>query len=417
MNRLVILGGFLALVLTGVSAQTSEGLFVEVDAAVGSTASLGLLSEAIRPVPLDAGPEALLTPADLSDAGGASTPQTVLRNQLDVSVAIGASLPDTILELRLSGTVVHSPGGYYTPLFGAAAPGVSGVTITRFPRAWDGGVLDISLGRLQLQDPSGFVVDQLVDGAGLALRFPRTFVHAAVGNTRWVDRYFYTPRLVSADADVYGGGDVLAPERIIGLLRVEYGPFFGQTVGLHASFYDDRIAGPGTQAAYTGLAASGTIIPGLSHATSIILRFLTGEASPGLIANVEARYEFASLPLGLDANLGYASGSNGPLGSYLAISPQAIVPGLGLVHSGVQWFGVGADAVIPLGLTGEPLEPQLDAVILLDAESADPWVGVEINGSIDYQILSDVLITALAGVSQSDLGWTPHFSLSGRVEL
>ncbi len=417
MRHYLVLAHLILLPLVHAGAQATDGFFLEFGATLESEASLGMLSAAVESDPLDAGADALLTSADLLAAGVDSSPQTILLNRLTLSVEAGFRLDATIVEALGSGMVHHSPGRYESPLYTTATLGPSGVRITRFPRRWDDGVLELTFGRVHLQDPSAMVVDQLVDGALAMVRFPRAFALGGVGTTRFVGRYFYDGRLVPGDAAVFASDDLFAPERILGLIRVEYGPLAGQTLGIHASFYDDRESGVGFNSVYPGIAIEGPIVGSLSHSTQAVIQATTVTSGVGLLAWTTLNYAFRPLPIDVVLETGFASGASGSLSEFTAVSPRPISPGLGITLTDLLWVDVGVETELMLFGGSEPVVPRLNGVLLFDVTGPDGWVGFEATGSFSYRILSDLVLEGSAGLSQSELGWAPHFSLAGRIEL
>jgi hypothetical protein len=416
MKRVLIPALFLLLAL-GAFAQSVDGFFVEYGLTIESELSLGSVAAAIRTNPEDSGADALLRREDLEAAGTASAPQTVLDSTALLGVTVGLRTGDSVIAVVANAVVLQSPGGYRGAASAIVAPADALIAVTRHPRSWNGGVTEVRFGRIRLIDSGSVIIDQLADGAGFSVRFPRVFIEAGAGTTRFIDSFLYSARLSAADGAVFADDAVLAPERMIAVVRGEYGPIAGQYAGLSFVAYDDREPGTGLQAFYAGLAAKGPIVGFVSHETDIVLQGATDSSAPAILAGTTLFADLAAIPV--DGRLGvhWSSGDSSGLSRYRPVTAVPVSSGVGVSPGDLLWLDFAAGVDLAAAAGRDPLRPEVASVLLMSPGSSAPWLGFEATAGISAELLGGVFVNAYGGVTRSPLGWSPLFAIKGRLEL
>ncbi|MFW5689925.1 MAG: hypothetical protein ACOC1U_10160 [Spirochaetota bacterium] len=407
----------IALVVSGVSHAQSPRFIWDAGGTISTSYSIGDLADRSLVAPADLGPDNLLTRADLEATGTEYTVQGVLVSELDARVRLGWITELVDLEIRGSLLARLSPQGFPQQSGTAVAPGESGIRIERRPQRWGDARISVEIGRLRLGESTGRVVDQLVDGAGVAARFPDAYIALGGGVTAFVNPYFFTPRLLPADT--VDGSSWSAPQRLIAVARVEVARVAGHDLGGFAVYYDDRMPSTGDDSYFAGITARGTIVSGwgalarLDHTSTLVAQWRSSSPRVAFLAAGTLRAR-GTLALVAELDASYASGAGGGLDEFMPVTPTPVGRVLALPQSDLLTIALEAGFE-----RGErfPLVPAARGALFVSATGANPFFATELTAHLGYGILPDARIRADAGAAWSPLGWSPIFRVEGRVAL
>lgn len=418
-RRSVRAAALLALILLSAGptmAQEELGVGWDLGVVLEGAAGFGDLEAVALTMPAELGPDALLLRDDLLSAA-TYAPQTTARLRSEVSLRLGAGIPPTWGERPFEARVaaIALLGFEGRPV--VAAPGESYLGYRFGAPSWGSPRFVVRAGRLLFADAHAALINQLADGASLAMRFPSVYASLGFGTTALVDEALFTPRALPKDADAYGDSLLRSPTRLLALARVEGALPAGQRIGLAAAWYDDPLAA-GSMIWHTDLAAEGRLAAlfSLAHRTRVGLRF--SPDGTGLAADARLTAGFDPLPLSAVLSIRFASGGES-LARYLPLSPAPTGPILAIPATNL--VSVGARATVefarrPAAPVGTPVQAWIAGRVAFTAAGSS-WTGSEATLGMELPLLADLSARFLAGV-----GWTPTgvkdlLRMEGRIEL
>lgn len=269
----------------------------------------------------------------------------------------------------------------------------------------------LSVGRFDFGDPSGYVLAHRADGMALRLAAPGVVVSAQAAwlglQPKASSRVFMT----SADvADYLDASVEYAPARGVGIFSVRFPEILArQDATIFVAGQTDLRAETAKRfdSYYGGLSLRGALGDGLYWNG-----FGVGEYSAkgiGLLAGGSVEYLGSGPTARLD--LVAATGSNGPLSTYIPVSSTILGEASRATASNIAMLALNGG----WKLSGS-LKPSLRAAAYLraspdplalagfDATSRDPYVGAELSGSLAMRPLSDFGLSASASLFMPNSG-------------
>ena len=324
-----------------------------------------------------------------------------------------------------------------------AYPGPLGVEARWEPHGRGGRWISARMGRLEITDTTGLLfVDsralyprQLVDGAGVGLRYPDWFATLEAGYTGLLDKDLNRLRLSAEDAlEASDDGTYFGPPRVLAVANLQGDSlFWNQDAGLVTIVQEDLRGSEGDLSSYyLGPLVRGPLAGGFSHSQGLVAAYANSadseESGVGLLYFLDLDYQ---VPLEqLDVAwfaLRYASSG----GSALVPFPVPAGPRVGSVLrrplSDIIALQLGTEARYPVAPRGADIVPAVSTALFFvpsgspavegGIEPSGSYGGFEVEISADYKIEENLSITGSAAWHFLRGAIRPAYRLLGRIAL
>lgn len=434
-RRLITVFAIAAGLWPGLPAARATPLLVDGSIVLSSEFSIGRLDSLVGVDPGRFGSRGILSPSWVSDSGDHAV-QTLVINTATAAVSARWNSGTSSVLAATTVTARHSPDGFDGSAVDVV-PETLGVGFGYEQPSLRMPVVSTWFGRFRLSDPSQHLLQELVDGASVVLRWESVSASLGGGLTSLVSKYAYGIRMDDVDR-VYAVDDpvdgpiatpYLAPARRVVVATLDAG-FPADRAGPleHAAgvfgVYADDLAMIGGDRAYLGAVARGRLVA-VAYDASVAVSLGDG----GVLAAAGVRYpnDPGSVPA-VTVAARYASGGR-VVGRFVPVTaaPQGVVLSLPLenllvVRVGAESAGLpgnrspgGADRIrLGLSISGFAL-PAAEAAA--EAGLSAGWIGAEASGSVVFDILSDLSIDSTAGVAITATALIPHVRIRGRLTL
>lgn len=340
--------------------------------------------------------------SDLSGGGGGLALSQADEAVLWLSLPVGASS-----SIYASAVYEFSGDFTYRPAY---ADSIRWYSITAGRVEWEGfvGLSDSlgfgwSVGRIPLQDYSGRVVNGLLDGAAARLSIGQAVVSAAVAYTGLTFKEDALILIDSDDETAWSDDEVdLAPRRLVaslGARLVEVLPFHDLGVDGWAQF---DLGAAGETATHTQYAE-----PFIEGRVGRSIRWRLWGAAEfgqdpdffyGMAAGARVRLSVPELAgLRVTATGSWAGGDydgDGGMRTFTPITTGSLSSVAGTMFSDALGASIDASFVPMRGLT---IGAGGDAHFRPGADGAQPYLGLELSGGVDYEPASDVTLAIEGG--------------------
>lgn len=389
------------------SAVVSEDVVtVDVTTRFVTRGAIGALRDVAEVAPEKLGSTGRLDPVEFYGFADRAV-QTLFRSDLLTGISIRQPIGPATLCYDASLVIDQSPIGYWRQTTLTAYPGPTGVSIDLLPATWNGPRFGATLGRVEMRDPTGFVLSHLADGLTLALRWPRVYVGAEFGYIGLLDKYANNIRFSDSDiAELFDPSHYFAPPRALGVLRVDYNDFYRQDISAFGvTQIDLRSDGEPRSSWYGGLVGNGWIPGEASHTTFLIVGGTWPNVEVGIMGGTEVIVSFDTVaPTEVAMELTYASGHGANLSPFPALDSPLAGEVIASQYTALITALLSARIHLEPGFVVGAIDPELWAQLLVGTHSDEaapalgPYYGTEIGLKVPYQPVADVRIDLLLGV-------------------
>ena len=335
------------------------------------------------------------------------TGQSVFRTNLVTAVSIRQPMGRTTLFYDVSVSAARSPIGYWPGIAMTGYPGPTGISLDVAPAAWDGPRFGVTVGRIAMRDPTGYVLSHLADGLTLALRWPRFYAGAGFGYLGLLDKYANNIRFSDGDiAELFDSSRYAAPPRAVGTLRLDYQDLARQDLSLFGvTQFDFRTDGAQRNSWYGGLDVAGWILGDARHTTFVVVGGTWPDVEVGMMGGTEVVVPFdIGVPLEVETELTYASGQGTNLSPFPALDSPLAGEVIAAEYTGLFTALLAVRFHLEPGLLTGHVDPELWAQTFVATRSdgaapgIGPYFGTEIGLGVPYQVVQDVKLDFLLGV-------------------